>query len=147
MKTSSPAICRLLQLQTTLTPLDPIPDELQGLNVLERHVIAKFIPFAQIISLPNGQQRAIHRAVVCVSSVESTVECLPRPQSESQLLRVKMNRPKRISPSRYFNARVFSADDCPAMDTNYIFFAQFVTEMHLAMLSLSFHLRKGKTYT
>ncbi|CAM4708651.1 unnamed protein product [Leuciscus chuanchicus] len=68
--------------------LDPIPDELQGLNVLERHVIAKFIPFAKIISLPKGQQRAVHGAVVCVpSEVEDTVQSLPRPPSESQILR------------------------------------------------------------
>lgn len=73
--------------------LDPIPEELQGLNVLERHVIAKFIPFVKIISLPKGQQQAVHGAVVCVpSEVESTVQSLPRPPSESQLLRVKLKR-------------------------------------------------------
>ncbi|KAI4881835.1 hypothetical protein NFI96_007838, partial [Prochilodus magdalenae] len=73
--------------------LSPIPEELQGLNVLERHVIAKFIPFAKIISLPRGQQRAIHGAVVCVpSEAESAVQSLPRPPSESQLLQVKLKR-------------------------------------------------------
>ncbi|KAL2076325.1 hypothetical protein ACEWY4_028077 [Coilia grayii] len=314
--------------------LDPIPEELQGLNVLERHVIAKFIPFAKIISLPKGQQRAIHGAVVCVpSEVDSTVQSLPRPPSESQLLRVKLkrrlcykghyqfqnlnmhkvqrallklknihseyrdislrvddednylemtefaktenkdqgnadsgsdppknkeqgcacddkngdadddssesnkeddcdsnseeeaeqndaeqdgnvaqqhamafdsclqpadvgqellsfgdniysiapaegnepvsffktpklesmafpvqfctgrntideaDRPRKISPSRYFNTRLFSVDNRFAMDTNYIFFAQFVTEMHLAMSSMSIQLRKGKILT
>lgn len=45
--------------------LDPVPDELQGLNVLERHMIVKFIPFAKIISLAKGQQRAVHGAVIC----------------------------------------------------------------------------------
>ncbi|KAL6484152.1 hypothetical protein MHYP_G00061970 [Metynnis hypsauchen] len=73
--------------------LSPIPEELKGLNVLERHVIAKFIPFAKIASLPRGQQRAIHGAVVCVpSEAESAVQSLPRPPSESQLLQVKLKR-------------------------------------------------------
>ncbi|KAI4871520.1 hypothetical protein NFI96_008876 [Prochilodus magdalenae] len=55
--------------------------------------------------------------------------------------------PKKISPSRYFNARLFSVDNRFAMDTTYIFFAQFVTEMHLAMSSMSIQLRKGKVFT
>lgn len=57
------------------------------------------------------------------------------------------DRPKKISSSRYFNSRLFSADNHFAMDTNYIFFAQFVTEMHLAMPSMSIQLRKGKVLT
>ncbi|KAL6485916.1 hypothetical protein MHYP_G00053080 [Metynnis hypsauchen] len=59
----------------------------------------------------------------------------------------ELDRPKKISPSRYFNARLFSADNRFAMDTIYIFFAQFVTEMHLAMSSMSIQLRKGKVFT
>ncbi|KAL7824935.1 hypothetical protein SRHO_G00343050 [Serrasalmus rhombeus] len=52
-----------------------------------------------------------------------------------------------LSPSRYFNARLFSADNRFARDTNYIFFAQFVTEMHLATSSMSIQLRKAKSMT
>ncbi|XP_077065633.1 uncharacterized protein LOC143718457 [Siphateles boraxobius] len=71
----------------------PIPPELCDLNVLERHVIAKYIPFAKIVTLPKGQQRAIKGAVISVASeVETTVNCLPRPRSESQLLTVKLKR-------------------------------------------------------
>ncbi|CAM4570259.1 unnamed protein product [Leuciscus chuanchicus] len=70
-----------------------IPSELCDLNVLERHVIAKYIPFAKIITLPKGQQRAIKGAVISVASeVETTVNSLPRPRSESQLLTVKLKR-------------------------------------------------------
>ncbi|KAI4875087.1 hypothetical protein NFI96_005977 [Prochilodus magdalenae] len=57
------------------------------------------------------------------------------------------DRPKKISPSRYDNARLLSVDNRFAMDTTYIFFAQFVTEMHLAMSSMSIQLRKGKVFT
>ncbi len=71
----------------------PIPPELCDLNILERHVIAKYIPFAKIVTLPKGQQRAIKGAVISVASeVETTVNCLPRPRSDSQLLTVKLKR-------------------------------------------------------
>ena len=73
--------------------LSPIPSELCDLNILERHIRAKHIPFAKIITLPKGQQRVIHGAVVCVpSEVETTVNSLPRPNSQSQLMKVKLKR-------------------------------------------------------
>uniref|UniRef100_A0A8C1N1W6 ATP-dependent DNA helicase n=1 Tax=Cyprinus carpio TaxID=7962 RepID=A0A8C1N1W6_CYPCA len=290
----------------------PIPAELSDLNILERHVIAKYIPFAKIITLPKGQQRAIKGAVISVASeVETTVNCLPRPRTEAQMLTVKLkrrlgykghhqfqtvnmhkvlsalrklkeihseykditindtvseeemfnqheqgtnevsapndemdiesssrtdntegvsnenqqndssddpentedqpsglaldtclqppdlgqhllsyedgifciapaerntpismfkipkleslafpvqfpdgmntidepDRTKRVSPSRYFNTRLFSIDNRCARDTNYIFFAQFVTEMHMATSSMSVQLRKAKPMT
>nr|XP_021333346.1 uncharacterized protein LOC101884770 [Danio rerio] len=279
----------------------PIPSELCNLNILERHVIAKYIPFAKILTLPKGQQRAIKGAVISVpSEVETTVNSLPRPRNESQLLTVKLkrrlcyqghyqfqtlnmhkvlsalkklkevhseyknicinaalfeeemfseheedemniedgsqnenieeqsnenvqnddtettaeeqsrglaldtclqppdlaqqllsyddgifciapaqgntpvsifkvpklesmafpvqfpdgkntfdepHRAKHISPSRYFNSRLFSIDNRCARDTNYIFFAQFVTEMHMATSSMSIQLRKAKPMT
>ncbi|KAL6486235.1 hypothetical protein MHYP_G00056270 [Metynnis hypsauchen] len=302
LKGRMPAIASANKLQ-----LAAIPPELCGLNILERHVIAKYVCFAKVISLPKGQQRAIKGAVVSVpSDVETTVNVLPRPRSESQLLTVKLKRrlcytghyqfqtismqkvlsallklkelhseyrdivinnmepdelfdnpvndddddddddapvdpenntgredtpqqnpeseqhdegesteqqaglsldtclqppdlgqhmlsyndgvfciapaernnpvsifkvpkleamafpvqfptgentfdePHRhtaLSPSRYFNARLFSADNRFARDTNYIFFAQFVTEMHLATASMSIQLRKAKSMT
>ncbi|XP_049340466.1 uncharacterized protein LOC111190042 [Astyanax mexicanus] len=83
-----PSIAFVNKLQLT-----PIPVELCDLNILERHVIAKYVCFAKIISLPKGQQRAIKGAVVSVpSDVETTVNVLPRPSSESQLLTVKLKR-------------------------------------------------------
>ncbi|XP_054882075.1 uncharacterized protein LOC129356510 [Poeciliopsis prolifica] len=60
--------------------LAPVPIELAELNVLERQLISKILPFAKIVSLPKGQQRAIHGAVVCVpSDMETVVNSLPRP--------------------------------------------------------------------
>ncbi|CAJ1076475.1 uncharacterized protein LOC117832690 isoform X1 [Xyrichtys novacula] len=57
------------------------------------------------------------------------------------------NRPMKLSPSSYFKARLFGVDDRFAKDTNYLFFAQFVTEIHLATSSMSIQLRKGKPLT
>uniref|UniRef100_A0AAZ1X1B7 ATP-dependent DNA helicase n=1 Tax=Oreochromis aureus TaxID=47969 RepID=A0AAZ1X1B7_OREAU len=73
--------------------LQDIPAELCDLNILERHLIAKCIPFAKIIPLPKGRQRLIRGNVVCVpSEVQQTVECLPRLRSHSQIMRVKLKR-------------------------------------------------------
>ncbi|KAL3987658.1 hypothetical protein ACER0C_014773 [Sarotherodon galilaeus] len=73
--------------------LADIPAELSDLNILERHLIAKCIPFAKIIPLPKGRQRAIRGNVVCVpSEVQETVEALPRLRINSQVMRVKLKR-------------------------------------------------------
>ncbi|KAE8291444.1 hypothetical protein D5F01_LYC11049 [Larimichthys crocea] len=83
--------------------LAPIPSELAELNVLERQLIAKILPFAKIVALPKGQQRAVHGAVVCVpSEVEATVNCLPRPSSDAQLLQVKLKRRIKYKGHQYF---------------------------------------------
>ncbi|KAE8291439.1 ATP-dependent DNA helicase PIF1 [Larimichthys crocea] len=83
--------------------LAPIPTELAELNVLERQLIAKILPFAKIVALPKGQQRAVHGAVVCVpSEVEATVNCLPRPSSDAQLLQVKLKRRIKYKGHQYF---------------------------------------------
>ncbi|KAL1276520.1 hypothetical protein QQF64_036143 [Cirrhinus molitorella] len=84
--------------------LPPIPAELVELNVLERQLISKIIPFAKIVTLPQGQQRAVHGAVVCVpSEVEMTVSSLPRPSSESQLLQVKLKRHVKFKGYQHFH--------------------------------------------
>ncbi|KAL4000687.1 metastasis-associated protein MTA [Sarotherodon galilaeus] len=83
--------------------LAPIPIELSQLNVLERQLIAKILPFAKIIALPKGQQRAVHGAVVCVpSDVETTVNSLPRPCNEAQLLQVQLKRHIRFKGYQHF---------------------------------------------
>ena len=83
--------------------LSPIPPELSELNVLERQLIAKVLPFAKIVALPKGQQRAVHGAVVCVpSEVNATVNCLPRPSGEAQLLQVKLKRNIKYKGHQYF---------------------------------------------
>ncbi|XP_076740544.1 uncharacterized protein LOC143418707 isoform X1 [Maylandia zebra] len=73
--------------------LQDIPAELCDLNILERHLIAKCIPFAKIIPLPKGRQRLIRGNVVCVpSEVQQTVDSLPRIRSQSQIMRIKLKR-------------------------------------------------------
>ncbi|KAJ8367373.1 hypothetical protein AAFF_G00320420 [Aldrovandia affinis] len=73
--------------------LAPIPPELDELNVLERQLIVKILPFAKIVALPKGRQRAVHGAVVCVpSEVETMVNSLPRSSAKVQLLQVKLKR-------------------------------------------------------
>lgn len=73
--------------------LADIPAELSDLNILERHLVAKCIPFAKIIPLPKGRQRAIHGNVVCVpSEVQETINALPRLRGQSQVMRVKLKR-------------------------------------------------------
>uniref|UniRef100_A0A3B5QQ24 ATP-dependent DNA helicase n=1 Tax=Xiphophorus maculatus TaxID=8083 RepID=A0A3B5QQ24_XIPMA len=83
--------------------LASVPPELAELNVLERQLIAKILPFAKIVSLPKGQQRAIHGAVVCVpSEMETVVNSLPRPREEAQLLQVKLKRKTKYKGYQYF---------------------------------------------
>uniref|UniRef100_A0A3Q3GL43 ATP-dependent DNA helicase n=1 Tax=Kryptolebias marmoratus TaxID=37003 RepID=A0A3Q3GL43_KRYMA len=52
-----------------------------------------------------------------------------------------------LSQSMYFNVRLFSVDTRFAKDQSYLFFAQFVTETHIAKNSMSIQTRKGKTTT
>ncbi|KAI5614793.1 hypothetical protein C0J50_11103, partial [Silurus asotus] len=84
--------------------LAPIPKELLELNVLERQLISKFLPFVKIVALPKGQQRAVHGAVVCVpSEVEAIANCLPRPNNESQILQVKLKRHLKFKGYQHFH--------------------------------------------
>ncbi|KAJ8353098.1 hypothetical protein AAFF_G00109120 [Aldrovandia affinis] len=50
----------------------------------------------------------------------------------------------KLSPSRYFNTRLFCVDTRFAKDQSYLFFAQFVTETHMATCSMSIQTQKGK---
>ncbi|KAJ8379202.1 hypothetical protein AAFF_G00223140 [Aldrovandia affinis] len=50
----------------------------------------------------------------------------------------------KLSPSRYFNTRLFCVDTWFAKDQSYLFFVQFVTETHMATCSMSIQTRKGK---
>ena len=70
-----------------------IPEELVGLNKLEEHLIALNIPFVKLMALPKGGQHGVRGPVVCVpSNVAETVKSLPRPESEDQMIRVKLKR-------------------------------------------------------
>ncbi|XP_071944760.1 uncharacterized protein [Antedon mediterranea] len=73
--------------------LQNIPDELETLNNLEQHLIAINIPFMKIMHLPKGGQQGIHGPVVCVpSNTVETVNVLPRPETDDQMIRVKLKR-------------------------------------------------------
>ncbi|RVE55402.1 hypothetical protein OJAV_G00236690 [Oryzias javanicus] len=53
----------------------------------------------------------------------------------------------KVSPSAYFKSRLFNIDIRFAKDPNYLFFSQFVTEIHLANACMTIQLRKGKIMT
>ncbi|XP_030832915.1 uncharacterized protein LOC584759 isoform X5 [Strongylocentrotus purpuratus] len=73
--------------------LHEIPEELKDLNNLEQHLIARNISFFKLIRLPKGGQNAVHGPVVCVpSNTMKTVNMLPPPEREDQLIRVKLKR-------------------------------------------------------
>ena len=48
--------------------LPQLPECLQNLNQLEKHLISPMIPFMKIMTLPKGLQKGIHGPVVCVPS-------------------------------------------------------------------------------
>ena len=50
----------------------------------------------------------------------------------------------KLSPSKYFNARLLSADRRFSSSKEYIFFAQYVTEINRISSNISLGLRKGK---
>ncbi len=52
-------------------------------------------------------------------------------------------RPVRLTPRKYFNSRLLNADTRFAFDTNYIFFAQYMIELHQVISSISIALRKS----
>ncbi|XP_062600308.1 uncharacterized protein LOC134261943 [Saccostrea cucullata] len=57
------------------------------------------------------------------------------------------DRPIKLSPTKYFNARLFCADKRFARDNQFIFFAQFMIEMSNIRSNISIALRKGKGNT
>ena len=56
-------------------------------------------------------------------------------------------RDNKLSPSRYFNSRIFSADNRFAQNPEYIFFALYATEVQQIHDNISIALRRGKTKT
>lgn len=53
----------------------------------------------------------------------------------------------KLSPSKYFNARLMSADSRFSLNKEYIFFAQYVTKINRITSNISLALRKGKQTT
>lgn len=58
-----------------------------------------------------------------------------------------MERRIKLTPSKYFNAKILSADTRFATDVQFIFFAQYVTEITDIRSKISIALRKGKNTT
>ena len=56
-------------------------------------------------------------------------------------------RRQKLSPSRYFNSRLFSADNRFARNPEYIFFALYATEVHQIHSNVSIAIRIGSTKT
>ncbi len=56
-------------------------------------------------------------------------------------------RENKLSPSRYFNARLFAADNRFARNPEYIFFALYATEVQQISDNISIALRRGSTRT
>lgn len=54
------------------------------------------------------------------------------------------NREKRLTLSRYFNNRILHADGRFAQNVEYIFFAQYMSEIEQVISNVSIALRKGK---
>ncbi|XP_065942484.1 uncharacterized protein [Magallana gigas] len=70
-----------------------VPNVLRELNSVERHLVSKIIPFKKMMALPKGGQFGVQGPVVCVpSNVSETVESLPRPGNDNQLIQVKLKR-------------------------------------------------------
>lgn len=57
------------------------------------------------------------------------------------------DREVKMTPSKYFNARLFSADSRFATNNEFIFFAQYVIEINSISSNISLALRKGKETT
>ena len=56
-------------------------------------------------------------------------------------------RPAKLSRSKYFNARLLSADGRFAKDAQYIFFAQYTTELEQMTSSMAITMRQGSAKT
>ena len=74
--------------------LQPIPPELQSLNILEKHLISRMVPFMKVITLPKGGQKKLKGPCVLVpSNLQDTLNVLPRCDAETpQIIKLKMKR-------------------------------------------------------
>ena len=74
--------------------LQPIPHELQSLNILEKHLISRMVPFMKVITLPKGGQKKLKGPCVLVpSNLQDTLNVLPRCDAETpQIIKLIMKR-------------------------------------------------------
>ena len=73
--------------------LEDIPDVLSSTNVLEKQLIALRIAFGKFVNLPSGSQRGVRGPIVNVpANIEHTIDTLPRPIHDAQIISVKLKR-------------------------------------------------------
>ena len=70
--------------------MEPVPSELQHLNMLEQQLISLTIPFMKVVQSPKGKQARLCGPVISVrSSPQVITSSLPRPLGESQIVGIK----------------------------------------------------------
>lgn len=68
-----------------------IPKELNDLNSLEEHLIARNIPFMKLFCLPRGNQKGCHGPVVSVPvNIADVSNILPRNECDDHMIRIKL---------------------------------------------------------
>ena len=74
--------------------LHTVPQELQTLNTLEKHLISLMVPFMKVIRLPKGGQQKLKGPCVMVpADLQNTLSTLPRCDTDSpQIIKLKMKR-------------------------------------------------------
>ena len=93
-----------------------------------------------ILSLAPGEDNSPERAL------EMEGRCFPVEFPTASNTYMEKRDPK-VSPLAYFKARLFSADNRFARNPEYIFFAQYVTEVHKINSGISIAMRIGNTST
>ena len=93
-----------------------------------------------ILSLAPGEDNSPERAL------EMEGRCFPV-EFPNALNTYMEKRDPKVSPLAYFKARLFSADNRFARNPEYIFFAQYVTEIHKINSGISIAMRIGNTST
>lgn len=78
--------------RNNLSP-DKLPKELEGLNSIEKHLIALNINFRKVVTLPKRGQYGISGPIICVpANISKTTDILPREDSQNQIFSVKLKR-------------------------------------------------------
>ena len=74
--------------------LQPVPCELETLNILEKHLISKIVPFMKLITLPKGGQKKLKGPCIMVpSDLQNTINVLPRCDTDNpQIIKLKLKR-------------------------------------------------------
>ena len=74
--------------------LHALPQEVQTLNTLEKHLISRMVPFMKVIRLPKGGQQKLKGPCVMVpSDLQNTLTTLPRCDTDNpQIIKLKMKR-------------------------------------------------------